>query len=137
MAEPHVYQCDPILSNGHFLTIPREVPGRLLTSDFVFFTWPQNINPSQYTVVVEANDAASAPYRSIGPLAQNVQLPYVQFGAEAKIGVIPTADSRLPSFWSGLNRMSTYNVPEVDLRRGGQYTMTRHGKTTAGVGFTW
>ena len=132
----HPTQCDITLAGNPFISLPRHLPGRLNTDDFVFFNWPPSVNPLNYTVVVEANDTAGERYRSIAPLAKEVALPFVQFDAYAMIGVIPTQNKYLPKFWSRVNRGSTYNIPHVPIQNppGQQYQMRCHGIQIAAVG---
>jgi hypothetical protein len=122
-----------LLRNG-ITTIPRIVPGRMSTEDFVFFIIPHNINPKDFTVVVMANDTAGPMWRSIGPLQKQLYLPEVNFGAHSNISVIPKENPSLPSFMARLNRGSTYVIPEVNLRApAGVYQMDRHGITNVCV----
>jgi hypothetical protein len=126
-------QTDITLTGGEFLSLPRMLPGRLNTEDFVFFHWPPHLNPKDYTVVISTNDTAGPIYRKISPLMNQVNLPFVQTDAYATIGVIPTTDGRKSQFWSRLNRGSTYGIPNVPLNTGMQYNMQRHGVLTSAV----
>lgn len=114
-------QLDILATRPDWFTIPRYMPGRLNAEDFVFFIWPKSINPSRYTVVVEVLDTAGPPYRSISKLKKSVELPHVQYGWHARLGVIPDSTS-LPSYEAELNRGSTYIIKE------GQRQMESHGK---------
>jgi len=139
MGEPHHYQLDIPYAGPKFMNIPKIMPGRINTDDFVYFKWPRHFNPNLYNVLIEPNDTAGTRFRNLGGLIVNgmtpgmVPLPSVYFNAESKIGVVPINDSRLPSFWSRLNRASTYDIPDVDSRRGGAWPMVRHGILTAAV----
>lgn len=129
----HRVQCDITYSGQDFLSLPRFLPGRLNTDDFVFFNWPNNFNSSGYHVVISTNDVAGPTYRRISKLAGQVEVPFVQLDAYAVIGVIHETNENKPQFWSRLNRGSTYSIPEVSQNRGAKYEMTRHGVLTAAV----
>lgn len=110
-------QLDNIWSHQHFWQIPQEVPGRLMTTDFIFFKWCGDIDPSRYTVVVESLDTAGDTYRSIGKLNNQMLLPHVYFGWHARIGVLPDSND-LPSFESELSRGCTYILPNTRGKNG-------------------
>jgi hypothetical protein len=118
-------QYDIPLANPQFYTIPDIAPGRIMTDDFVFFYWKANIDPSRYTVVVESLDIAGTTFRSIGPLKEQMKLPFVQFGPYAKIGVIPDSQM-LPNFSAILARGATYLIPNV-AGMNGTFQMERLG----------
>lgn len=125
-------QLEISLTSQWFGEIPKYMPMRLNTDDFVFFTWPQHLNPQNFMVVMSVNSTAGSLYRSIGPLKKQVELPYNKFDAYAVIGVIPKSDPRLPSFWQRLNRASTYHIPH-NYVPGGQHMMARSGVLTSAV----
>lgn len=118
-------QLDILLSQSHFFTLPRYLPGRLNTDDFVFFRWCSGINPEKYDVVVESNDVSGPTYRKISPLLESVELPHVRFPWRGRIGVIPKTD-KLPSFEAELHRGSTYIIPDTHGKNG-RFQMERHG----------
>jgi hypothetical protein len=95
------------------------------------------MNPADYMVVVDTLDTSNprAPYRTIGQLRGEVELPHVQFDAYASIYVMPKIDPNRPTFYARLNRGSTYDIPDVsgECKSGGKYEMRRHGMLTAGV----
>ena len=129
-------QSDIRLLGNRMTSIPRIVPGRQSTEDFVFFIWHHEIDPKDYTIIVQANDTAGPEWRSIGPLRKEAYLPQVQFCAHAHLAVVPTHNKNLPSFIAHLNRASTYEIPIVNDRTGGLYHMNRHGITTSSVNST-
>jgi len=131
-----IQQLDLPFSNGHFYSLPKNVPGRLNVDDFVFFNIPKSVNPSDYNVVVTTLDTSQLPLRTIGPLMQNVELPHVHFGAHGDLLVIPKTNPMLPTHYARLNRGSTYDILEVNHskhKKGMKYQMQRHGILTAGV----
>lgn len=128
-------QLDIPFSHGHFFHLPKGLPGRVNTDDFVFFNLPAGLNPVEYSVVVSSIDTSGPPLRTIGSLQESVELPFVQYGAHGKILVIPKRNPNLPSFFARLNRGSTYTIPDVrgKHRPGMSHEMIRHGVLTAGV----
>jgi hypothetical protein len=54
-------QLDIPYANGNFYILPRNIPGRLLSTDFVYFTIPSNMNASQYNVLIDSLDTAGPP----------------------------------------------------------------------------
>jgi hypothetical protein len=132
-------QLDVPLAGAKFGILPKYLPARVNVDDFVFFSWPHTMNPSDYVVAVETLDTSDprTPYRTIGPLSANVELPFVIFGAYARIFVLPKTDPRKPSFWGRLNRGSTYHINQnlLDDHKPGDapHQMVRHGMLTAGV----
>lgn len=121
----NLHQLDITATGPDWFTIPRHAPGRLSTIDFVFFHWPASIDPSRYTVAVESLDVAGPTHRGISKLRKSVELPHVQYGWNAKIGVIPDSAS-LPSFHAKLGRGNTYIIPDT-RGRNGVFEMERHG----------
>lgn len=128
----HPTQLDITYSSGHFFSLPKNLPGRLNTDDFVFFKWQNNIQAMEYDVVISSNDTAGPRFRKIGSLDVQLKLPEVILDADALIGVIPKKDRSKPSFWGRLNRASTYSIPRVPMRPG-QYSLERHGVLTSAV----
>lgn len=118
-------QLDIVWTNPQWFTLPRHLPGRLSATDFVFFRWCGDLNPADYTVVVESLDTAGPRFRSIGQLRREVELPHVMFDWHAQIGVVPNRPS-LPSFEAELVRGSTYVIPSTHGRNG-RFQMERHG----------
>jgi hypothetical protein len=126
-------QLDVIATGPDWYTIPPNVPGRLNAEDFIFFQWPESLEPirHRYTVVLETKSVSSgSPFRSIAPVIENVQLPLVQFGWYPAILVLPDSED-LPAFRSTLIRGSTYTIPKVGPHHHpdhhGFFQMERHG----------
>lgn len=120
-------QLDISLSGPNFFTIPKHLPGRLTTNDYVFFHWPCDLDSSKYCVVVESNDASGdSVHRNIGPLQKSIELPHVRFAPYARIGVVPVVSSH-PVFEEQLVRGSTYIIPDTKGKNG-RFSMVRHGK---------
>lgn len=129
-------QLDTPLAGGVFGIIPKEVPGRVWTNDFVYFNFPPNIRPGDYSVIVTTLDTSGpSSYRNIGPLATTVELPFVHFDAYGTIAVSPRINPNLPTFYARLNRGSSYIIPDVSQihRKGMRHEMQRHGVLTAGA----
>lgn len=118
-------QLDILFSQSNFFTLPRYLPGRLNTDDFIFFRWCSTIDPKNYDVVVESNDVSGPSYRKISPLLESVELPHVRFPWRGRLGVIPKND-KLPSFESELSRGSTYIIPDTHGKNG-RFQMEKHG----------
>lgn len=131
-------QLDTPLSNGKFFSLVKHLPGRVNVDDFIFFKYPSCVNPADYMVAVDTLDTSdpSAPIRTIGPLREGVELPHVHYDAYAAVYVLPRENPKLPTFYSRLNRGSTYIIPNVRSyhQSGGKYEMHRHGMLTAGAG---
>ena len=119
-------QFDILATRPDWFTIPKQMPGRLTAIDFVYFIWPQHVDPRRYSVVVEVLDTAGPTYRKISPLQKNVELPHVQYDWHARIGVVPDSEG-LPIFEAELSRGSTYRIPEV--RSNGRFQMEQLGMT--------
>lgn len=130
-------QLDPPFSNGKFFSLPKFLPGRVNTDDFVYFNYPSTMDPRDYMVAVETIDTSNphSPLRTVGPLRPAVELPHVHYDAYASVYVLPKVDPRKPTFYARLNRASTYAIPDVSRthRPGGKYEMRRHGMLTAGA----
>lgn len=129
-------QLDIPFSNANFFVIPKHMPGRVRVDDYIFFSYPPNMNPDDYMVVVQSLDTSNPSIlRTIGPLRVNVELPHVMFDAYSSIFVMPKADPKKPTFYSRLNRGSTYHIQDVFAihRPGMKHEMVRHGMLSAGV----
>ncbi len=122
----HVRQLDMHRHHPDFYTIPKYLPGRLEADDFIFFKFPNSLNPQRYTVVIEGLDMSdNNPNRSIGKLNSALEVPQVKLGWHARLGVIPDSE-QLPSFESELYRGSTYIIPDTG-RMNGVFRMEQHG----------
>ena len=130
-----VQQLDNLSAPGTFGVIPKHVPGRMNTDDFVFFSYPSSFPAREYYVVVTTEDTSGGPLRQLSFLEKNVELPQVQFGAHGKIFLIPVSNPNLPTYFARLNRASTYTVSDIPYhsRPGTKIEMTRHGVLTSGV----
>lgn len=117
-------QLDILGTHPDWFTIPRYMPGRLNSLDFVFFSWCDQIDPNRYTVAILTDSPGSPDVRGISKLSKNVLLPLTQLGAHPRIGVIPDS-SDLPLFEGELHRGSTYNIPKVNSP--GRYQLEQHG----------
>lgn len=129
-------QLDTPFSGSVFGVLPKEVPGRVLTDDFVFFNYPSHVKPGDYVVVIPSLDTSGLEkYRQIGPLNQTVELPHVFHDAYAEIYVMPRINGNLPTFYSRLSKGSTYSIPDVSRKhqKGMRHQMTRHGVLTSGA----
>lgn len=123
-------QLDITYYGQDFLSLPKFLPGRLNSDDFVYFNIPASINQNDYMVVVKSNDVArNNAFRTISVLREWVELPAVYFGGDSIVSVIPKTNPNLSSFHSRLNRGSTYDIPNVN-KYGGSYDMIRHGVST-------
>lgn len=126
-------QLDIIATGPDWYTIPPNVPGRLNAEDFIFFIWPESLEPirHRYKVVLETLDVSSgSPFRSISPLKKQVQLPLIHFDWHPSILVLPDSED-LPAYRSTLIRGSTYQIPKVGPHHHpshhGWFQMIRHG----------
>lgn len=131
-----VQQLDLPWSNSKFYTLPKHLPGRVNTDDFVYFNYPSWMNGNDYVVAITTLDTSAGPLRTIGPLSQgNIEIPHIQLDPYGSIYVIPKNNPNLPRFYSRLNRASTYEIPDVSKthRPGVVHEMRRHGMLTAGV----
>lgn len=129
-------QTDLPFANGKFYGLPKHLPGRVNTDDFVFFFYPKSMNPSDYMVVVETLDTSQETHlRKIGELRPNVELPFVHFDAYASIYVIPKTDPTKHTYYARLNRGSSYTIPEISglHRPGVKHEMRRSGVLNAGT----
>lgn len=122
-------QYDILWTRGDWFSIPSDIPGRLNGDDFVMFKWDSCFPYKRYTVIIQSLDTAGPPFRSIGCLSPQLQLPLVQlgYGNDIKIGVVPDTEA-LPNFVAKLVRGSTYELPKIQCLKGGcSYPMTRYG----------
>jgi hypothetical protein len=138
MSLPKLYQVqtDLPLANGKFYGLPKHLPGRVNTDDFVFFNIPSEINPSDYEVVIESLDTSQHTHlRKIGTLMANVEIPFVHLDAYASIYVMPKVDPTKHTFYARLSRGSTYTIPVVQgLHRPGiKHEMKRGGVLLSGA----
>lgn len=124
----HNFQLDLPFAGPNFINLPKQLPGRQNTDDFVYFKFPAWLK-GKYSVLVESADTAGARFRKIGPLQTMVELPIVLYNAESLIAVVPDTNANLPTFYGRLNRASTYIIP--DQRTPGKFEMTRTGVLTA------
>lgn len=131
------WQLDMPFSNGRFYSLPKYLPGRVNVDDFVFFEYPSTMNASDYVVAITSADTTNPqhPVKTIGPFQHSVELPHVMLDAYATIFVIPKHNMNLPTYYSRLNRGSTYTIKEAPRRvpPGTKYEMHRHGMLTAGA----
>ena len=119
-------QLDMWLVNSQYFDIPKQAAGRLTGWDIAMFIWDEEIDPTRYTVVVEALDTAGPTFRSIGKLAATLELPFVKFSPYGQIGVIPDT-SDLPAFKGLLVRGATYYVPGTKGQNG-IFRLREYGK---------
>ena len=118
-------QLDILWTNRDWYTLPKNLPGRLMADDFVFFVWPESVDPKRYKIAVETLDVSGdSSYRLVSPLKKQVELPHVRFDPHARIGVLPDTD-KLPVFEAELVRGSTYVLPTP--QQNGWIQMERHG----------
>ena len=129
---PNTQQADILLTSGKYYTLPKTLPGRVTTEDFVYFVWPSDFKPQLYTVAVESNDTLGATWRSIGPLMKNVELPHVYFGSNAKIALVPSRGD-LPRYVSYLDRGNTYIVRKTQSGNG-VFQMEKAGISVMSIG---
>lgn len=129
------HQLDTLFSPGTFGVIPKHVPGRMNTDDFVYFSYHSSFPAKEYYVVVTTEDTSGAPLRQLSHLEKTVELPQVHFGAHGKIFLIPVTNPSLPTYFARLNRGSTYSVADLPIRSrpGTKIEMARHGVLTSGV----
>jgi hypothetical protein len=136
---PHLssVQLDTPFANGKFYSLPKHLPGRVNTDDFVFFSFPENMNPNDYMVAVDTLDTSdpSCTIRTIGPLRENVELPFVVFDAYASIYVIPQSDPTKHTYYARLSRGSSYKIPAIKgiHRIGVKHEMARTGVLSSGA----
>lgn len=121
-------QLDILATRSDWYILPRELPMRLNGEDFITFIWFGDMDKlkSRYTVVIETLDTAGPTFRGISLLQKQVEIPFVQYGWDAQIGVVPDSHS-LPSFYAKFVRGSTYLIPDVKGKNG-EFEMSRFGK---------
>ena len=120
-------QNDMYKYGAEFLSMPKYIPGRLTTADFLEFKWCNELAPyvNQYTVAIETLDTSGATYRGISTLRQMVEIPPVQLPSPARIALIPSSKN-LPMFVANLVSGSLYIIPETGGVNG-IYQMDREG----------
>jgi hypothetical protein len=124
-------QLDHSLHTWTSIGLPHTVPGRLSSEDFVFFNWtPGALDVANYSVIMTSNDTSGPKWRKIGKLREQIKLPEVILDAYAEIGVLHDSKDWYPSFYSRLNRGSTYIIPIVS--KPGAYDMKRLGVLSSG-----
>lgn len=132
----HKVQLDYPFANGKFFGLPKHLPGRVNVDDFVFFTFPESMNPNDYMVAIDTLDTSQDTHiRTIGPLRANVEIPFVHLDAYASIYVIPATDPTKHTFFARLSRGSSYQIPAIKglHRPGVKHEMIRTGVLTAGT----
>lgn len=120
-------QLDLYRYGSNYLSIPKYIPGRLNSDDFIFFNWSSELEPvlNHYTVVIEALDNSGATMRSISKLRKAVEIPYVQLGWYPRLGLVPDTPN-LPLFEGQMIRGSTYDIPTTNGKNG-EFQLRRHG----------
>ena len=120
-------QLDTYNLNSEFLSMPKYVPGRLNSDNFLYFKWCNELAPhvDRYTVVIETLSVSGATYRGISKLREVVEIPPVHLGQNIRIGLIPDIGS-LPMFEGELIRGSLYIIPETNGVNG-SYQLDREG----------
>jgi len=129
-------QLDAPFAGGKFYGLPKHLPGRVNVDDFVFFNYPSTMNPNDYMVVVETLDTSGPTHlRTIGPLRENVELPFVHYDAYASIYVIPTSDPSKHTYYARLSRGSLYTLKTLPgkHRPGVKHEMHRAGVLNSGT----
>lgn len=119
-------QTDILATQPSWYTIPRNAPGRLNMTDFIFFRWPKGLNASKYHVAIDTIDS-NTPQKLISQLDNKVELPHVQlpWAKDGNVYVLPITD-KLPAFRAPLSRASVYIIPETNGMNG-YFEMERLG----------
>lgn len=104
----------PLTTQFHF-SIPSDVKGRITQEDFVYFTYPEDVDPTRYSVVV---DTFSGDHRQVAPLSEKVKLPHVHIPYEAFIMVLPD-DPSLPKFIGTTIRGKRYTLSRNSIKKKG------------------
>ena len=99
-------QFDIPLTTQFYFTLPSDVKGRITQEDFLYFSWDQEINPSNYDVVLET---LQTDFKIIGPLSSIVKLPHVQISNDALFIILPKY-SHLPKFIGSPMRGKKYHL---------------------------
>lgn len=129
-------QLDLPFANGKFYSLPKHLPGRVNVDDFVFFSFPESMNPKDYMVAIDTLDTSQHTHiRTIGELRANVELPFVHLDAYASIYVIPKYDSSKHTYYARLSRGSTYTIPNLQGKHipGAKHEMKRSGVLNSGT----
>ena len=136
MSMPHRLQIETSFANRNFGLLPKHLPGRVNTDDFVFFQVPDSFPKNAYSVVIQTTDTSNpgSNLRNLGDYANQVELPFIHFGSDLDIYLMPKTSSSLPTYRGRLNRGSTYIVPaRTNGHHGNVVEMRRTGMLTAGV----
>lgn len=129
-------QTDLPFANGKFYSLPKHLPGRVNVDDFVFFSFPDSMNPNDYMVAIDTLDTSQPTHiRTIGPLRTNVELPFVHLDAYASIYVIPATDPTKHTYYARLSRGNSYKIPLIKglHRPGVKHEMIRTGVLNSGT----
>ena len=120
-------QLDTYNLNSEFLSMPKYIPGRNCSSNFLYFKWCNELAQlvDKYTVVIQAASVSGAIWRGISKLREAVELPQVQLGQGVMVALLPE-HSNLPVFVAELIRGSLYIIPETNGVNG-RYQMDREG----------
>jgi hypothetical protein len=95
----------PLTTQYYFIT-PTDVPGRITTDDFLFFTsTDSSIKFSDYDVLVES---FNGKFKKLGQLSTKVQLPHVHFLNDALLLVLPKNSVAEPKFIGTIQRGKQY-----------------------------
>ena len=108
----------PLTTQYHFV-IPSDVKGRITTEDFVFFEYPNEIDPTRYTVVL---DTFGGDQREVAPLSKKVKLPHVHIPYEAFILILPD-DVSLPKFIGTAVRGNRYILSPQSYQKKGYHIL--------------
>lgn len=104
----------PLSTQFHF-SIPTDVKGRLTQEDYVFFNYPNDVDPTRYTVVI---DTFGGDPRQVGRLSEKVRLPHVHIPYDAFIMVLPD-DISLPKFIGTAIRGRRYTLSKDSMKKKG------------------
>lgn len=129
-------QLDLPFAGGKFYSLPKHLPGRVNVDDFVFFSFPNNVDPNDYMVAIDTLDTSQYTHiRTIGPLSANVELPFVHLDAYASIYVIPKSDPSKHTYYARLSRGSSYTIPQINGKhiKGAKHEMKRSGVLNSGT----
>lgn len=120
-------QLDTYNLNSEFLSMPKFIPGRLNSDQFLYFKWCGELERyvDKYTVVIETASVSGAINRGISKLREAVEIPPVHLGQNVRVGLIPESE-HLPMFEAELIRGSLYIIPDTKGVNG-RYQMRREG----------
>jgi hypothetical protein len=135
---PHLnfVQTDLPFAGGKFYGLPKHLPGRVNVDDFVFFSFPDDMNPDDYMVAIDTLDTSQPTHiRTIGSLRANVEIPFVHLDAYASIYVIPKTNPSKHTYYARLSRGSSYRIPSIKgiHRPGIKHEMIRTGVLNSGT----